>query len=268
MNSIQDKLRRLENLLSDSPAYVIANSGGVDSMLLSYVAHNRTESNVRIAHAFSPAVPTDAIERIKYYANTHGWQLSILDAKEIDDHNYKSNPVNRCYFCKTNLYARIECEFKGLPIYSGTNIDDLSDYRPGLIAASENHVRHIYVEADINKDDIYALASYLKLSDLESLPSQPCLASRIETGIVIQSDDLHFINKVESAAKLKFSQLNTVRCRLTHSGVRFEIGEELVDADKAALSDTVQQLCSQYNRDFSGLQLYKKGSAFIHAQSL
>lgn len=266
MSSIKNKLRRIEALLSETSDFVVAVSGGVDSMLLSYIAHAKTSSNVRMAHAYSPAVPTDAIQRIKQYAGTYNWSLYVLDAEELKDSDYKKNPVNRCYFCKTKLYSRIANEFPSLPIYSGTNLDDLTDYRPGLIAASENQVRAIYVEAEISKQDIYDIASYLGLSDLESLPAQPCLASRVETGIVIQPDDLHFINEVEAAAKSKFSQLNTVRCRITANGVRFEVGDDLLDTEKAALSKTVQHLCAEHNRDFAGIQEYQKGSAFIHVQ--
>ncbi len=127
----------------------------------------------------------------------------LLDAGEQADARYRANPVDRCYYCKTNLYARIR-EATPDAIASGTNRDDLDDFRPGLRAAAERDVVHPYVEAGIDKADVYALAASLGLDDLERLPAQPCLASRVETGIAIAPDDLAFIDAVETrlAARL------------------------------------------------------------------
>src|SRR4030095_4933063 len=125
------------------------------------------------------------------HAARHGWPLVLLDAGEQDDARYRANPIDRCYYCKTNLYARI-AEATSDPIASGTNCDDLDDFRPGLRAATEHRVVHPYVDAGIAKAGVYALAAELGLDDLERLPAQPCLASRVETGIVISADDLAF----------------------------------------------------------------------------
>ena len=86
-------------------------------------------------HAVSPAVPATSTELVRAYAPREGWRLTVLDAGEFDDPDYRANPVNRCYFCKTNLYARIR-KATADTIASGTNRDDLSDFRPGLKAAA------------------------------------------------------------------------------------------------------------------------------------
>lgn len=263
-NQLARKLQGLIEVLSINKTAVIALSGGVDSMLLSYIASKHVSTQIQMAHACSPAVPTDALERINRYAKKYGWSLSFLDAKELADKNYVNNPVNRCYFCKSNLYKKISESFPGLSILSGTNKDDLSDYRPGLIAASENGVRHPYVEADISKADIYELSRYFELSELQDLPAQPCLASRIETGIEINSNDLHFINNVEKIAKNYLSLQHTLRCRVTSEGVYFELENEIAANIEEALEAEIQRLCDNSQRKYAGIRRYSKGAAFIH----
>ena len=103
-------------------------------------------------HAVSPAVPPHATARVRAHAERHGWALTVADAGEFDDPRYRANPVDRCYFCKSNLYDRIRSVTEGT-VASGTNLDDLGDYRPGLKAAAERGVVHPFVEAGIDKAD-------------------------------------------------------------------------------------------------------------------
>ncbi|HEX4883274.1 MAG TPA: adenine nucleotide alpha hydrolase, partial [Casimicrobiaceae bacterium] len=119
----------------------IAVSGGVDSMTLAHVAQRRSRTTATMVHACGPAVPAAARERVERHASAYGWALRLLDAGELDDQRYRANPVDRCYYCKTNLYDRIR-EQVGGPIASGTNLDDLDDFRPGLRAAGERGVVH------------------------------------------------------------------------------------------------------------------------------
>ena len=112
-------------------------------------------------HATGPAVPMAARQRVEAHAAAHGWPLVVLDAGEQADERYRANPVDRCFYCKSNLYSRI-AQTTGDTIASGTNRDDLGDYRPGLRAAAEHDVVHPYVEAGIGKDDVYALARALR----------------------------------------------------------------------------------------------------------
>ena len=112
---------------------------------------------------------------MKAHAETAGWRLRIIGAGEFDDPDYLKNPVNRCYFCKSNLYARIVTATDAV-ICSGANTGDLGDYRPGLGAAAEKQVRHPFIEAGIDKPVIRALAAKRGLDDLAVLPAQPCLA--------------------------------------------------------------------------------------------
>ena len=129
----------------------IAVSGGVDSMTLAVFAHRHLGGEqIEIMHAISPAVPPEATARVRRYADAEGWRLVVLDAGEFADRDYIANPTNRCYFCKTNLYDAI-AKRSDRRILSGTNTDDLGEYRPGLDAASEHAVLHPYLEAGIDK---------------------------------------------------------------------------------------------------------------------
>ncbi len=120
----------------------------------------------------------------------------MIEAGEFADPAYRANPVNRCFFCKTNLYGAIRSVTER-QILSGANRDDLGEYRPGLDAAREHGVRHPYVEAGLDKAAVRALARDLGLGTVAELPSAPCLSSRVETGIPIEPETLGFIHAVE-----------------------------------------------------------------------
>ena len=180
---------RVREALRRHGRLAIAVSGGVDSMTLAYLAHRGNGDDILTVHAVSPAVPAHATERVKAHAARAGWRLAIIGAGEFDDPHYRDNPVDRCYFCKTNLYDRIRGLAPGV-IASGANLDDLGDYRPGLLAAAERDVLHPFIEAGMSKADVRSLSRSLGLSNIAELPAQPCLASRVETGIAIDADDL------------------------------------------------------------------------------
>ena len=189
MVELAEALRRLGDV-------AVAVSGGVDSMTLAVVAHRDPAVRAAIFHAVSPAVPPEATERVRRYAQSEGWNLRIIDAQEFRDADYVRNPVTRCFHCKSNLYGTIAA-VTDAKIVSGTNIDDLGDFRPGLTAARALDVRHPYVDAGIDKDGVRRLAGALGLGDLADLPSAPCLSSRIETGLAIDPTVLRIVHEVE-----------------------------------------------------------------------
>ncbi len=250
---------RLRDAL-DHPALVIAVSGGVDSMTLAFLAHRWNPLGVSMFHAVSPAVPQAATERVKRHAARHGWTLTISGSGEFDDARYRENPVDRCYFCKTNLYDRIRTLVEGT-IASGANTDDLGDYRPGLKAAAERRIVHPFVEAGIGKSQIRALARHHGLDDLAELPAQPCLASRVETGIAINADDLGFIDEVETALAPLVPSIANLRCRVTHGGIVVEV--DAAHASSPLLRAQAEVLCEEAGRSFAGVRAYERGSAFL-----
>src|SRR5512143_4029444 len=100
-------LAKLVAVLDRYERLAIAVSGGVDSMTLAHVAHRFSRAHTTMYHAAGPAVPQSAGRRVASHAKRHGWTLATIDAGEIADHRYRANPLDRCYYCKTNLYTRI-----------------------------------------------------------------------------------------------------------------------------------------------------------------
>jgi uncharacterized protein len=261
-NHAGDVLTRLIAILDQHERLALAVSGGVDSMTLAHVAARFGAPQTTMYHATGPAVPMAARARVEAHAAEHHWDLVLLDAGEQQDSRYRANPVDRCYYCKSNLYARISAVTAD-PIASGTNRDDLTDYRPGLRAATLHRVVHPYVEAGIGKDDIYALAALLGLRDLQRLPAQPCLASRVETGIAIAHEDLAFIDAVETRLAESLGREAVIRCRVTHAGIVIELAAAHDEASVGRARAIGQDECMGAGRQFVGVRPYSRGAAFL-----
>lgn len=242
----------------------IALSGGIDSLTLSAAAaYVRGPDHVTLCHAVSPAVPGAATARVKRFAAERGLTLRITNAGEFADEAYRANPINRCYFCKSNLYATLSAMAE--VVAAGTNLDDLSDYRPGLLAADEHGVLHPFVTARMTKRDVRSLARTLWLGDLAELPAAPCLASRIETGLRVEPAELRIIDAAEGLLREMLGNV-TLRCRRMRTGWVIEIESNAYDG----MSDVHRaQACAMVEAITPGdmpvtLRAYEKGSAFIH----
>lgn len=254
----------LHDALIAPASLTVALSGGIDSLTLSAAAaHARGADGVTLCHAVSPAVPAAATTRVHDFAAARGLTLKLVQSGEFDDPSYRANPVNRCYFCKVNLYGSLSR--MGDVVAAGTNADDLSDYRPGLIAADEHNVIHPLVAAGMAKSDVRALARALGLGDLAELPAAPCLASRIETGLRVEPGDLAMIDHVETLLRAELGNI-TLRCRRLHSGWVIALEGAVFDCltaqRRAALHHMTQ---TAIGGDLPvTLQAYKQGSTFVH----
>lgn len=272
--------QRLSGILSAKQGVLkIALSGGIDSLtLMTVAARVRTEPTIAV-HAVSAAVPDEATDRCRELAGKLNWQLEEIDAREFDNEHYIANPVNRCYYCKSSLFDRIIEAAHGdafsatrnTTIATGTNTDDLGDYRPGLIAARERDVWQPYVVAGIDKKTIRLIARHEGLGDLSELPAQPCLSSRVETGIAINVDDLRFIHRVESSVT-QLTLAGDIRCRITRAGVTVQLPADneifLNHETKSRAEVLVTQLCKDEDRQFTGFAPYKMGSAFLTSDTV
>ena len=258
-----DRFARLSAVLAAHQRIAVAVSGGVDSMTMAH-AVKRILGRVEAVHAVSPAVPRAATDRVRDHAERQGWALTLVDAGEFADPDYRRNPLNRCYFCKSNLYARIAdvADVTGATIAAGTNTDDLADFRPGLTAADEAHVVHPFVEAGMAKADVRALARRFGITDVAELPAQPCLASRVQTGIPIAADDLRFIERVERHATQLLGP-GDIRCRITPDGVHLELGATAGRDRIADLDAWIRAVCATSGRPYRGCRPYRRGSAFV-----
>ncbi len=260
---------RLHAALATSGRIAVAVSGGIDSLTLATAAHRFLPGAVTMHHATSPAVPMEATARTQALAAAEGWRLDIFDAGEFADPAYRANPVNRCFFCKTNLYGAV-AKRTTHQIVSGTNLDDLGEYRPGLLAARDHAVRHPFVEADIDKRTVRALALELGLGALSELPAAPCLSSRVETCIRIEAAVLAMVHQAETLVGAWLSP-QTVRCRVRAKALVIELDEAALARSRpmqTALQAELQALAQRAGVPTSvEFAPYRNGSAFLGASA-
>ena len=265
--------KNLEAVLAGLGPVAVAVSGGVDSLTLATLAHRLAPGAALMVHAVSPAVPGEATARVRAEGAREGWDLRVIEAGEFADPAYRANPVNRCFFCKTNLYGAVRA-VTDRQILSGANRDDLGEYRPGLDAAREHGVRHPYVEAGFDKAAVRALARDLGLGAVAELPAAPCLSSRVETGIPIEPETLAFIHAVErlvgGALDAGAGAKRAVRCRVRAEGVVVELDPgslaALDAAERGALGAGIRALAPPRLAGLVRFAPYRVGSAFLVQQ--
>jgi len=260
---------RVEEILSTMDDIVVAASGGVDSLTLATLAGRTPGLRAAVAHAVSPAVPAAATARVRRLARREGWRLLVLDAGEFEDPAYRANPVDRCRYCKRSLYGAIR-RASGAVILSGTNLDDLGDYRPGLEAAAEHGVRHPFVEAGVDKAGVRGIARALGLEEIADLPAAPCLASRVETGIRIEADLLAFVDRAERAVRDALGA-TIVRARVRRDGLVVELDPDALGRARDGVRRDLERTLQELGPDplvRAGVRFapYEMGSAFVHAR--
>ena len=204
------RLDRLEAWLRPLGKVVVAYSGGVDSSLLFKVAHRILGAGALGVIGRSDSYAQRELRLALEQAERFGGLVEIVTTGELADPSFRSNPVDRCYHCKTELYRELHLvaeRFGASAILDGTIADDLADWRPGRLAASEAQVRSPLAELGFTKADVRAAAAHLGLES-SSKPASPCLASRIPYGVEITREKLEMVEQAEELLRsLGFAEL-------------------------------------------------------------
>jgi uncharacterized protein len=221
--AVAAKVTRLREILRTLPSAIVAFSGGVDSTFVLHVARDVMGDAVLALTTTSSSLPAHELVEARELAARCGATHLVIATDEVAIGAYAQNPANRCYFCKDNLYriCHAEAAVRGITaIVDGVNADDLGDFRPGLSAAEEQHVRHPLVESGMSKRDVRLASAALGLPTWDK-PASPCLASRFPYGTAITHERLSQVERAEAGLRaLGFREL---RVRYEQQTARLEV---------------------------------------------
>lgn len=214
--NVEDKYRALRHSVAQWDSAIVAFSGGVDSSLVAYVAAQELGPRALAVTSGSASLKRSDLQLAKDLAERWDMQHRVIVTDEVLNPDYRANPTNRCFYCKTSLYTALE-EIAQTEqyqvIFNGTNCDDLGDHRPGLQAAAEFAVHSPLVDAGFSKADVRALAAQLGLENAEK-PQSACLSSRFPYGTAIDEGKLAQVEQAEDVLQRHgFSQF-----RVRHHG--------------------------------------------------
>ena len=225
-------------LAAERNGVVVAFSGGVDSSLVAAASFRALRDRALAVTAVSPALATGELEAARAVARAIGIAHRTIHTDELARAGYRANGADRCYHCKIELYSRLAVLARAGGygrVLSGANADDLGDWRPGLRAAAEHHVRHPLVELGIGKSAVREMARAARIPSADK-PASPCLASRLPYGTAVTTEALAQVDEAER--ELKALGHRILRVRHFGTRARVELGrDELAALDRDAAAD-------------------------------
>ena len=256
--SLDRKLEQLRALFAEMDRALIAYSGGVDSTLVAKIAYDVLGDRALAVTAISPSLLPEELEDAQIQAAAIGIAHKIVQTHEMDNPNYTANPVNRCYFCKSELHDTLKplATQLGYPyVVDGVNADDLRDYRPGIQAAKERQVRSPLAEVGVTKAEVRQLSQQQSLPWWDK-PAQPCLSSRFPYGEEITVGKLQRVGRAEM--HLRRLGWQNLRVRSEGDTARIELPPEKIK--EFVLTTDLQALVAQLqNYGFNYISLDLEG---------
>ena len=237
--TLEQKSEKIKSLIREMDSALVAFSGGVDSTLVLALAHEVLGEKTLAVTAQSASVPNREMQASRQLAKEIGAKHLVVRTEEMSNPEYRANPANRCYHCKTELYSslkRVAEQDNISTILNGINLDDLGDYRPGIESAREQGVRSPLVEAGFNKQDVRDLSRAMGLS-IWNKPAMACLSSRIPYGQPVTAEKL---SRIEQAEDLLLS-LGFKQVRVRHLGTEACIELDKNEIPRYQSDDSIQE---------------------------
>lgn len=260
---MMDKLEKLKKIISGYGSVAIAFSSGVDSAFLLKVAHDVLGDQAIAITATSHFFPQRESSEAKDFCDQYGIRQVVVEIDETQIDGFRENPANRCYICKKKLFTdmmQIAGEQGILVLAEGSNMDDLGDYRPGLIAIKELGIKSPLREAGLTKQEIRELSKQMYLPTWDK-PSYACLASRFVYGETIDREKLSMVERAEQLLmEMGFTQM---RVRIHGRMARIELRPEDIPAFMdEKIRTIVHNKLKEYGFTYVALDLlgYRTGS--------